>query len=193
MYTQMLFLNAFTGSDYMPRVYGVGKKPAFEKLAKGDPVLQSCANTFALRGKNHSDIEHLGSQAMSVTFGGQSTCSLAALCYGIFMKKVAFAKSFITPECLPRTESDTKFHSIMVYYQTMFWMGMESDIDPLDWRWRLEDNQLVSIKSDMNAALNTIHCNCTTGCSGPRCSSRKHGFPRTSVFGSCQLQARSGF
>ncbi|KAG1653773.1 Pyruvate dehydrogenase phosphatase regulatory subunit, mitochondrial [Nymphon striatum] len=54
----------------------------------------------------------------------------------------------------------------------MTWMGMESGIDPLDWGWKLEDNQLVSIMSDMNAApdalLKMVHCNCTTGCSGPR-------------------------
>ena len=31
-------------------------------------------------------------------------------------------------------------------------MGMERDIDPLDWRWRLEDNQLIPIMSDMNSA-----------------------------------------
>jgi len=74
----MLFQHAFTGCDSTFRVFGVGKKPAFEKLVKGDQVLQSWPNAFILRGKNHSDIEHLGSQAMSVTFGEKNTCSLTA-------------------------------------------------------------------------------------------------------------------
>ena len=54
----------------------------------------------------------------------------------------------------------------------MTWMGMDSDVDPLNWGWRLEDNQLIPIMSDMNAAPDTrlkmIHCNCTTGCNTPR-------------------------
>ncbi|KAG1669042.1 Tryptophan 5-hydroxylase 2 [Nymphon striatum] len=191
MCPQIVFLHAFTGCDSTSRVYGVGKKPAFEKLVKGDQVLQSSANAFTLRGRNHTDVENLGIQAMSVTFGGESTCSLATLHYRIFTKKIAAAKSFITPERLPPTESATKFHCLRVYYQTMTWMGMESGIDPLDWGWKLEDNQLVPIMPDMNAApdalLKMVHCNCTTGCSGPRCSCRKHGLPCTSACGSCQL------
>ena len=119
MCTQMLFLHAFTGCDSMYSVYGVGMKPALEKLAKCDPVFQCCTNTFTLHCKNHSDIEHLGSQAMSVTFGGESTCSLAAVCYGIFTKKVTSAKSFLLPEHLTPTDSASKFHRLRVYYQTM--------------------------------------------------------------------------
>ena len=159
------------------------------KLAKGDPVLQSCANAFTLRGTNHSDIELLGSQAMSVTFGGESTCSLTASRYGIFTKKVVSAKSFVTPERLTPTDSATKFNSLKLYNQTMSWVGMESYIYPLDWGWRLEDNQ--PIISDTNAALDTIlkmaHCHCLTGCSGPRCCCRKHGPPFNSAWGSWQL------
>ncbi|KAG1691496.1 hypothetical protein GQR58_007434 [Nymphon striatum] len=133
MCTQIVFLHAFTGCDSTSRVYGVGKKPAFEKLVKGDEVLQSSANAFTLRGRNHTDVENLGIQAMSVTFGGESTCSLATLRYRIFTKQIAAAKSFVTPERLPPTESATKFHCLRVYCQTMTWMGMESGIDPLDW------------------------------------------------------------
>ena len=145
-------------------------------------MIQSCVNAFTLHCKNHSDIEPLGSQAMSVAFGGESTCSLVALCYGIFMKIVASAKSFVMPERLPPTDSATTFHD---------WDGNGKWHDPLDWGWRLEDNQLVPMMSDMNAAPDTIlkivNCNCTTGCSGPRCSCRKHGLLCTSACGSCQL------
>ena len=121
---------------------------------------------------------------------GISPRPLQLVRYGIFMKKVASAKLFVTPERVTPTDSATKFHNLRVYYQTMSWMGMESDIDPLDWGWSQEDNQ--PIMSYMNAALDTIlkmvHCNCTTGCSGPRCSCRKHGLPCTSACGSCQLR-----
>ena len=49
---------------------------------------------------------------LSVTFGGESTCSLAAVCYGISMKKVTSAKSFLLPERFTPTDSATKFHML---------------------------------------------------------------------------------
>ncbi|KAG1659992.1 Ester hydrolase C11orf54 [Nymphon striatum] len=43
MCTQIVFLHAFTGCDSTSRVYGVGKKPAFEELVKGDqPDFSPC-------------------------------------------------------------------------------------------------------------------------------------------------------
>jgi len=189
--TQLLFLHSFTGCDSTSRVYGVGKKSVFQKLVKDDQVLKLCADTFTSRGVSIAEIKNLGSQAMTVIFGGESTCSLAAMRYNIFTKKVAAAKSFVTPERLPPTESATKFHCLRVYYQVMVWMGMESDLDPLDWGWGLENNRFVPIMTAMNAApytlLKMIHCNCTTACGTPRCSCRKNGLPCTSACGSCQV------
>ena len=189
--TQLLFLHAFTGCDSTSRVYGLGKKLVFQKLIKGDPVLQTCANAFTLPGNNHNNIENLGCQAMVVMFGGKGTCSLDALRYDILSKKVVFSKSFVNPERLPPTESSTKFHCFRVYFQTMTWMGTDNDLDPLKWGWRLENNQLIPIMSDMNAApetlLKMVHCNCATGCNTLRCSCKKYGLPCTSACGSCQL------
>ena len=125
-------LHAFTGCDSTSRASGAGKKLVFQNLLKGDPVLQSYANAFTLPGKNCNDIENLSSQAMAVMFGGKSTFSLAALRYDLLTKKVVSAKSFVMPERLPPTESSTKFHCLMVYFQTTTWVGMDSDIDPLN-------------------------------------------------------------
>ena len=70
---------------------------------------------------------------MAVTFGEQSTCSLAALRFYMFMMEVTSTKSFMTPERLPPTEFATKCHCRKVYYDSMTWMGLESGIDPLEW------------------------------------------------------------
>ena len=43
-----MFIHAVTGCDMTSRIFGVGKKTAFQKLIKGDPVLQSCANAFTV-------------------------------------------------------------------------------------------------------------------------------------------------
>ena len=40
---QLLFIHSISGSEMTSRIFGVGKA-AFQKLAKGDPVLQSCVN-----------------------------------------------------------------------------------------------------------------------------------------------------
>ncbi|KAJ8893546.1 hypothetical protein PR048_006144 [Dryococelus australis] len=89
---QLLFLHAFTGCDSTPHIYGVGKKTVFQKLLNCDRVLHSCASAFTLPGKNPADIISLGSQAMAVIFGDNSTSSLAALRCQTLTKKVVTAK-----------------------------------------------------------------------------------------------------
>jgi hypothetical protein len=189
--TQMLFLHAFTGSDSTSRIYGVGKKTVFQKLLKHESVLYSCANEFTTPHKNPADLVSLGIQAMAVIFGGNSTISLAALRYQILTKKVTSAKSFVKPERLPPTESSTKYHCMRSYYQIMTWMGMAGEMNPENWGWKLVNDELVPIMCNMNAApdclLKIIHCSCTTGCGGKRCSCRRYGLPCSFVCGSCQV------
>ena len=42
---QLLFIHSIFGSEMTSWIFVVGKT-AFQKLAKGDPVLQSCVNAF---------------------------------------------------------------------------------------------------------------------------------------------------
>ena len=39
---QLLFIHSIFGSEMTSRIFSVGETAAFQKLAKGDPVLQSC-------------------------------------------------------------------------------------------------------------------------------------------------------
>src|SRR2546425_8833350 len=84
--------------DTTPRIFGVGKKAAFDMLLKGGPVLQSCANAFTVPNQTTKLIEDLGCQAMDVFFGGRCTDSIAKMRYNNFSNKVVSASSFITPE-----------------------------------------------------------------------------------------------
>ena len=63
-------------------------------------------------------------------------------------------------------------------------------MDTCEWGWKREGSQFVPTESDMNTApdsfLKTIHCNCTTACSTPRCSCRQNNLPCTSACGQCQ-------
>ena len=190
--SQLLFIHAMTGCDTTSRIFGVGKKSAFQKLVKGDPVLQSCANAFTIPNQTTQIIEDLGCQMMSFLFGGKHAHSLDTMRYNILCKKVVSSSSFVTPERLPPTESATKLHCCRVYYQIMVWMGMEEGMDPMKWGWKLLDNRFVPLMSRMNAApdslLQVIHCNCSTACKTLRCSCRRYGLPCTTVCGPCQLE-----
>ena len=189
--SQLLFIHAITGCDTTSRIFGVGKKATFQKLVKGDSVLQSCSNEFISPNQTRAIIEDLGSKVMAVLFGEKCTESLASLRYNILVKKVSSAKSFVTPERLPPTASSTKFHCLRAYYQIMVWTEQEGDMDVTNWGWKLEENSLIPIMSEMNAApdilLKMIHCNCTTACTTLRCSCRRYGLPCHTVCGQCQL------
>lgn len=49
---RLLFLNVFTGCDTIPRIFGIGKKSALQKLMKGNPALQSCAKFLSSHGQD---------------------------------------------------------------------------------------------------------------------------------------------
>lgn len=190
--SQLLFIHAFTGCDTTSRIFSVGKKSAFQKLVNGESTLQTCANGFTLPNQAKSVIEDLGSKAMAVMFGGKNTDALASLRFNLLSKKIVSAKAFVTPEHLPPTESSTKYHCLRVYYQLMVWTEMESDMNPVDWGWKLEDNRFVPVMTNKAAApeslLQMVHCNCTTACRTQRCSCRRYGLPCMPACGSCQVE-----
>jgi len=78
-------------------------------------------------------------------FSGKGTDTLTVLRHTILTKKVVPAASFVTPECLSPTEEATKHHSLRTYYQIMTWMGEEADLEPTDWGWKAEANQLIPV------------------------------------------------
>ena len=58
-----------------PQVFfGIGKKSAFLKLVKSDPVMKSCASAFILQNKSQEEISELGKDLMVDLFGGMSNC-----------------------------------------------------------------------------------------------------------------------
>jgi hypothetical protein len=54
-----------------------------------------------------------------------------------------------------------------------------SNLDPIDWGWKRENQSYVASLTDKEAApdylLKMTHENCTTGCKTPRCSCNKCG------------------
>ena len=58
--SQLLFIHAMTGCDTTSRIFGVGKKSAFQKLVKGEPVLQSVPMLSPFQTRPHRLSKTLG-------------------------------------------------------------------------------------------------------------------------------------
>jgi hypothetical protein len=164
---ELLFVHAYSGCDSTSRIFGIGKKSAFQKLVKSDPVMKSCASEFILPNKSQEEISNLGEDLMVDLFGGKFNDTLSSLHHIIFTKKVATAQAFITSDRLPPTSPAARFHSQRVYFQTMIWMGMANDMNPTGWGWKQENYQFIPIMTQKNAApeelLKMVHCNCLGG------------------------------
>ena len=90
---ELLFVHAYSGCDSTSRIYGIGKKSAFRKLVKSDPVMKSCASAFILQNKSQDDISNLGKDLMVYLFGCKSNATLSSLRHIIFIKKMATAQA----------------------------------------------------------------------------------------------------
>ena len=105
---------------------------------KSDPVMKSC---------------------------GKSNDTLSSLHHQIFIKKVATAQAFVNSERLPPTSPATGSHSQRVYFHIMVWVGMANEMNPTEWEWKQENDQLIPIMTQNNVApdelLKIIHCNCS--------------------------------
>ncbi len=155
------------------------KKIRFPKLIKGQSAFCSSAQIFCSPRNNSAVIEEGGRKAMIELFNGKQTDTLESIRYSFLSRKVATAKSFVTPERLPPTVSATNLHSQSTYLQVMVWMGIGDAMDPTNWGWGLQDNKLTPIMTKKIPApeslLKVVRCNCTTGCVTLRCSCRKYG------------------
>ena len=86
MCSQLMFIHAMTGSDTTSRIFGVGKKTAFQM-----PLIRSCAIAFTIPNQTTEVIDNLGCQVMAFLFGGKGTDSLATMRHNTFSKKVVSA------------------------------------------------------------------------------------------------------
>ena len=153
--SQLLFIHALTGCDLTSRIFGVGKRLLARNFWKVT-VLGSCANTFSLPNQTTAVIDDFGCHAMAVLCGGNSTDSLATMQYNTFSRKVVTSSLFVTPQCLNLLLRFT------VAGRTT-WTGKKDGIDAVNWWWRMQNDQLIRIMSQMTAApdslLKIIHWN----------------------------------
>ena len=104
------------------------------------------------------------------------------------------AKGDILPEKFPPTPRAGYCDSLRVHLQVMTWESRrEINLDPLEWGWKLNENSLVPIMTDLDPApshlLQFVRCKCKAEnrrCSTSICSCRKHGLKCVSSCGTCR-------
>lgn len=78
--------------------------------------MKDCSKAFSLPRQSQDLVESDGCKAVVALFSADQKDSLASIRYNMLCKKVARATMFVTPERLPTTASDCKFHSLRTYY-----------------------------------------------------------------------------
>lgn len=60
-----------------------------------------------------------------------------------------------------------KLHYLRVYYQTMTWMNVATEMNSANLGCKVDGNEFIPVMRDMNAArdtfMKTVHYNCKTG------------------------------
>ena len=115
-------------------------------------------------------IESMGNMAMLNVFSSNKTDTLSSL----LCTKISKTKSFVVVERLPPTASACKFHSLRVSFQIMLWTGLNDQMNPCDWGWKIQNDILLLIMTDKAPApeklLQKIHCNCSGECTSRKCT-----------------------
>ena len=188
--SDLLFIHAFSGCDTTSIIFGVGKKSVVQKVIAGDYVLHECSKVFRTPTADPDTVETTGCEVMVSLFNGGKSDSFASLRYSFLAKKVATAKTFVTPERLPPTTSATHLHSRRTYLQVMERLGKNYGVQPTEWGWAVQGDKLVPLvmkdSPAPNSLLEMVHCNCSAGCSTMRCGYRKHALECTRACGNCQ-------
>jgi len=187
---RLLFLHAFTGCDATSRIFGIGKKGAFQKLVQNNKALIDAADAFTSQTSTVEEIRKHGSEAMVALNGGKRAEDLSSLRNRLLQKKATVGNTFIAPEKLPPTSDSTYYHSLRSYYQIKECVDGAIDLNATQYGWREKEKHYFPIMSTQPPAptklLDLVSCKCTTNCRTARCSCRRYGLPCTQACGPCQ-------
>jgi len=116
----------------------------------------------------------------------QREVSLNAYRYKSFLKSVATIKPDIS--CFPPK------HSVRTFHQVQLWLG--NDLPPQMYGWKIENNCLVPVHSELAAApddiLKMIFCRCTKDCVSAKCGCKKASLKCSQACQNCQGNCLNG-
>ena len=137
-------------------------------------------------GVSCSDVTTAGEIALCCLYYSDDN-NLISLRHKRFHEKVSKSTKYVQPKVLPPTSSAAKYHSLRVYLQVQEWLRV-SELNPLEWGWKLSEGQLVPVETGMPVApkylLETVSYK--TDCNTVRCSCRKNGIKCSLGCGECK-------
>ena len=188
----LLFAHAWTGCYTTSAIQNQGKVKILQQLTSTS--VHESASCF---GDVFATPEPVGASGISLfikSYGGKSGDTLNVMRYSKFVQMLA-TSSQIEPSDLPPTERAAYFHALRVHLQVAQWVNLDFGcLDPTKWGWKMDQGNLVPIKTDMDPApeflLNFIRCKCKTTTKNPcgttHCSCRKHGLKCVAACGDCR-------
>ena len=189
----ILFLHAWFGCDTTSSIYGFGKTFAL-KWIENSQVAATHVSIFSQEDQSPEVIEEAGKNLFKDLYKGSVQDSLNDLRFNQYMKIITSSDTRLQPESLPPTESAAGCHSRRVYLQVQVWKKLnDSAVDPLFWGWKLQNDRLTPIMTEMALApkelLNIVRCSCKSSdcssCKSSDCSSKVQIVPQQ-VQSSCR-------
>lgn len=191
-FKDVLFLHAFTGCDTTSSVFRKSKV-AFAKLYLKSPDIKKAAAVFSDPSSTISQIQKAGETCMLRWYGAPAKeAFLNIFRYKSFLKSVANIKPDIS--CLPPTEGAVKQHSLRTFHQVQLWLG--NDLSPQMYGWKIENNNLAPVHSELAAApediLKMVFCRCTKDCSSAKCGCKRANLKCSTACQNCQGNCLNG-
>ena len=186
------FAHAWTGCDTTSTIFRQGKTRFLAHLKKKEG--KGLANLFGNQSSTQEEIGHAGAKIMTQMYNGKPSDTLTTLRY-VKWQQMALKNTTIEPSLLPPTERAAHFHALRVHLQVMQWITLDlKSEDPKIWGWTQKDNKLIPVKTDMEAApdslLNAVRCNGKISSKNTRgssaCSCVKNGLKCVAACGDCR-------
>ena len=105
-------------------------------------------------------------------------------------------KGILEPEKMPPTERAAYYHALRVHLQIITWKLLDDEfqLQPEEWGWKRDGNNLTPITTDMDVApeslLKVIRCKCKSSsrnqCGSNLCTCRRHGVKCLQTCGECR-------
>ena len=192
--SHLLFTHTWSGCDTTSATFGQGKTSLLKKIQK-TVELQHISMVMS---DPYATVEQVGKAGIRLfvnMYGGKQSDSFNNLRYAKFMEIVSSNKATLYPRKLPPTETALFFHSLRVHLQVILWKKLtNSDMDPMQWGWKLDGTVLVPVMTDLDAApeslLKFVRCKCNLSsknpCGSNICSCRKKGLKYVTACGDCR-------
>jgi len=174
----LMFLNAVKGCDTVSTIYRQGKRKAFDMVHQKQDF--DLLDTFSNSRSTHNEVKNAGETFLLKLYGARKCDSLDEYRHVVYKRAIVRSSlsSSFQPACLPPTSAAAMQHSFRTYLAVQEWMG--NTLPPTEWGWRLEEETLVPLETDISVApdtlLNMVSYGCKTdGCNNLTCSCKKLG------------------